>query len=150
VNAARDDRLLLMRQTLLVFPAILMLAAATRLGATTLWDESGYNSSLPLTNQIFGSTFSNDTSYLVDDITVGQTWTIDSITGYFQAPGVLPLTGTALLNIFSESGTLPTAGNDPTTGIAVGITYTLISGTNYAVTTSGLNPSWDPATIGSG
>jgi hypothetical protein len=108
--------------------------------ATTIWNQSNYNTgNSALANQVFGPAGPQYTSYIVDDVVVDPGgWAIDSVTGYFLGGG-LPATGTATLNVFSESGTLPLGTDDPTAGGTVNVVYTLQPDGSYSVTASGLN-----------
>jgi hypothetical protein len=117
---------------------VLAVVGGIGLHATTLWDQSNYNTATNLANQVFEPANAGFNAYIVDDVVVSAGgWAIDSVTGYFQGAG-LPATGTATLNVFSESDTLPLGTDDPTAGSTVNVVYTLQPDGTYSVTASGL------------
>lgn len=77
----------------------------------------------------------------MDDVAVGATgWTINSVIYYYYLDtGTPPVSGTALLNIFWETGSLPTSADNPVSGTTVNITYNAIDSNLYTLTASGLN-----------
>jgi hypothetical protein len=78
-------------------------------------------------------------TYQVHDVTVDPGgWTIQSITSYFTTGHGWPATGTARLNIFSKTGTLPMAGDDPTVGTSYAASLSVVGGSTL-VTAGGLS-----------
>ena len=86
--------------------------------------------------------------YQVSDVIVGSGgWNVTSISMevFDSSPSATSIT-LADLNVFANTGsnTLPTLGNDPTTGSSVAVTMTAVAGTPgaYFLTASGLNLNW--------
>lgn len=113
----------------LLIPAFLVGAVASA-NAAVLWsqpvtdpDANGW------VNQEFGD-FPTFSTYEVNDVNTGPGWIMQKITIRLQTTsaswgGV----NQARLNIFNKTGSLPGAGDDPTTGALVNVTMTNV-GTN--------------------
>jgi hypothetical protein len=136
---------------ILRFGAVLcVLALASGLQAGVILDQSALGNE-NLVNQNFVS-WPSYNSYLVDDFTIASAATINSVTTWMLSSSLNDLStiigATATLNIFSEAGALPSAGNDPTSGSTVAVTYVNLGSstdsadgayTIYSATAAGLN-----------
>ncbi len=127
--------------------ALSLIVAATAVSAGTLWDQSTFD---PLGagyyNSVSGAPPFGSTNYAVCDVTVANTWVIDSITMYFSAldAGWGGAISQGYVNIFPKSGTLPVDGtDDPTIGTLVTMTGTL-NVDHFVVTASGLGITLAP------
>lgn len=138
-----------MKRTLLVL-SIIALGAANVFGAD-LWNQQQAvtTNSVGIINDVFTDNADvSNSSYIANYFTASQNWTINSIDIQVQNPnGIIP-NGTqfsATLNLFSATGSLPTAGNNPAAGTAVTVTFTQNGGSGlgsyYDMSISGLNLS---------
>src|SRR5579863_6945717 len=123
-----------------------MALAAMPAFATDLWDQQAtFHSSggSGFVNQNF-TDFPTYSTYDVSDVIVGAGgWNVTSVSVEVIASsttGILTMTQ-GLLNVFSNSGSLPGAGNNPASGTAVAITVTPDSNFSnvFYITASGLN-----------
>lgn len=132
-----------MRGLGLVLLVLLAAAAGTPAHATILWSQlptdwvlGGLTS---ITDTEFTGVDASASTYHVSDIHVGSGgWVIGSVTGYYlkKIESVLPSAFDARLNIFDKSGTLPTAGDDPTAGPALAVSYSV---TPYSLTSEAVS-----------
>lgn len=131
-----------MKKTILILS--LMALGATSLFATDLWNQTvpnyGYVNSF--VNQNF-TDFPAYSAYMVSDVVASQNWNVNQVSIDFFTNGsteTLGSTWSCTLNVFSNTGSLPSAGNDPTTGTTVTGTITNLNGSGYGtLTVSGLN-----------
>ena len=106
----------------------------------TLWDQQPDPAQPGFIDQAFGD-FLSFSTYTVSDVSFGSGVTINDITTYYtNLNGIWGGIGaaSATLNIFPKGGTLPGAGDDPTTGTSVAVNIS--TGANgVEVHASGLN-----------
>ena len=119
--------------------ALVAVAAFTATAtADVLWDQSNVNTGI---NAFVDQEFSDVPSYsayMVMDV-VSTGWTVQSVSAYFtNNMGNWAGVTQARLNIFSKTGTLPVAADDPTAGSTVGVSLTNL-GSSWEITASGLN-----------
>lgn len=126
--------------TLGVTAAAAMLSSSAALG-DVLYDQSAYTSDYSTTHisvdQEFAD-FPTYSSYMADDVSFATGVTINVVSTYYTMEGNWgPGITQARLNIFAKTGSLPGAGDDPTAGIVVDVTFTNL-GDAWQVTASGL------------
>lgn len=133
-----------MKKSLIIMAFALAMSSAF---ATDLWNQQQTidGSQNGLVNQVFPD-FATYSSYLVSDVVSTQNWTINSISLQVFATNPAITDGfstSATLNIFSNAGSLPGAGDDPTSGSNVNVTFHSIAGqaNYYTMDVTGLNIS---------
>ncbi len=131
-----------------LFVLALTLVFAVSAGAVTLLDQAAYDFSGPgFFNVVAGAPPMGMTNYSLNDISVGAGgWVITDVSIYVNALGGFESGVTSgYLNIFPKTGPLPIDGtDDPTAGISVPMTATVISGNDYEVTVTGLSVALAP------
>ncbi len=128
-----------------VIAAAACIGAATGASADVLWDQSSFAGGAGS-----GGVFNVNTGgppfglevYSVTDVTVGADgWVIESITTFYD--GIFSdasLVTAANLHIFPKTGTLPTAGDDPSASVELPASAVDVGGV-IEVTVSGLSES---------
>ena len=122
---------------LLVFAVAAVIASASSVQATELWNQAPDPAGIGLVDQAFGD-FTDFSTYAVSDVVFSDDATIDSVTTYFtNGFGAWPTgtMGSATFNIFSDT---PGPADDPTAGTTVDVTYELNADGIIEVTASGL------------
>ena len=118
---------------------LLLMLLVLPLQAAVLWSQAptGTNASAYIDQEF--PDFPAFSTYQVADVTVGAGgWAIDSITSYFgSGGGSWPSSLDVRVNIFSKTGALPLASDDPTAGAEYAATLTA-DGSFLDVTASGL------------
>ncbi len=118
---------------------LLLLSVSAFATAGILWNQSDVNNvAAAIVDQEF-SDFPTYSTYMVNDFTVPSSgWQIRTVTTYFSVSGGnWAGVNQARLNLFSKTGTLPGAGNDPAAGTVVPVVVTN-NGANWTVVASGL------------
>ena len=126
-----------------------MAVGACHVFASDLWNQTQTvtaNSNGILNDNFTDAANMTSASFIVSDVVASQNWTVNSISiQVLDAGGLIP-TGTqasALLNIFQNSGALPSAANNPASGTTSTVTFTQNTGAGlgnfYTMTLSGLN-----------
>ena len=124
--------------------ALLLICAMVPLQADVLWQQLPNTSLSAVVDQEFPD-FVTFNTYQVHDVTVGAGgWNISSITGYYtDTAHAWPVTLDVRIIMFSKTGSLPAAGNDPTAGTVYSASLTSDGTTTY-VTASGLSINLGP------
>jgi hypothetical protein len=123
---------------------LLLVFAMVPVQAGILWQQLPNTSLSGTVDQEFPD-FVTYSTYQVHDVTVGAGgWNISSITGYYtDVAHAWPATPDVRISIFAKTGSLPAAGDDPTTGTVYSASLTRDGFSTY-VTASGLSINLGP------